>query len=263
MDFHILDSASHLLGETEREDMMSRPVLAMDESMAMMKLDNDETMMKSDNDDTPVLPPIPTRPSRMVTDTDITLDDINDVITHIPEASPLPPQQQRVSDPFAVRTGLPPARTFTATGFLPVGTRLPPVPLKPGLAPPVRLGLARLARPGLSSVRLVPVRQGLVQVNRKRKRKRQSRFRKEPLKGYVQTAIQRVRIHGERIPDVAKGMPCEISDRTLRRYVQLSQDSAQPDSGFYFALLPGEKPLKTGRVNRKRQTKFRPQEQWR
>jgi len=91
---------------------------------------------------------------------------------------------------------------------------------------------------------------------RKRKRRcRSSKYTREPLIGLVKEGIDRVRIKGHKLAEVAKELKelnCDISARTLRRYVILSQDMTQPDSGFYFPLLAGERPLKTGRVNRKR-----------
>ena len=87
---------------------------------------------------------------------------------------------------------------------------------------------------------------------KRQKRSRASKYTREPLLGLVKEGIDRVRIHGHKLAVVANELDCDISARSLRRYVILSQDWTQPDSGFYFPLLAGEKPLKTGRVNRKR-----------
>lgn len=87
---------------------------------------------------------------------------------------------------------------------------------------------------------------------KRKKRCRSSKYTREPLIGIVKEGIDRVRIKGHKLAVVAEELDCDISARTLRRYVILSQDITQPDSGFYFPLLAGEKPLKTGRVNRKR-----------
>ena len=87
---------------------------------------------------------------------------------------------------------------------------------------------------------------------KRKKRCRSSKYTRAPLIGLVKEGIDRVRIKGHKLAVVAEELDCDISARTLRRYVILSQDMTQPDSGFYFPLLAGEKPLKTGRVNRKR-----------
>lgn len=86
----------------------------------------------------------------------------------------------------------------------------------------------------------------------KAKRRRVTKWQKEPLRSTLVKAIREVRLERrslQRVAETRGKLPngrWVLPERTLRRYVDVSKDDERQDSGFYFRLQPDEPGVSLG-----------------